>query len=261
VFATGPVTPSGTEEIALDELLGRLRRERLCPVFAAVPDPERYRARGLRCEPIADDPLLELGEFSLAGKRRASIRHSITSARRAGLRIEPYGLHHAAGSAAVSSAWLDTKRGGEMGFTLGRFDPALMPATDCRVALDPEGQVVGFVTWHRYDDGRARVLDLMRRLPGAPNPTMDLLIGESLLGFAADGVERASLGSVPRSHGRLAERVYPTRSLRRFKDKFAPVWEPRFLAAPSLARLPGAMVAVGRAYSSGSLWASLRRNA
>jgi phosphatidylglycerol lysyltransferase len=101
----------------------------------------------------------------------------------------------------------------------------------------------------------------MRRLPDAPNPTMDLLIAESLAEFAAAGVEMASLGSVPLSHGRVAERVYPTRSLRRFKDKFAPQWKPEYLATSSRFAAPAAMLAVVRAYSRRGLLTALRRNA
>jgi phosphatidylglycerol lysyltransferase len=225
-----------------------------------VSTPELFQQAGMYCEPVAEDAMLQLDKFSLAGSRRASIRHSVTSARRAGLVVEEYCPQHAAGCAAVSAAWLATKRGGEMGFTLGRFDEVGAGPSDCRVAVDGDGRVVAFVTWRRFDDGRARVLDLMRRLPDAPNPSMDLLMGESLIGFAAAGVERASLGSVPLSHGRLAERIYPTRSLRRFKDKFAPDWQPRYLAAPTRARLPGALMAVARAYNSGGLVRALRRN-
>jgi phosphatidylglycerol lysyltransferase len=260
VMATEPATPAGTEALALEELLRSLRARLLRPVFAAVSTPELFQQAGMYCEPVAEDAMLQLDKFSLAGSRRASIRHSVTSARRAGLVVEEYGPQHAAGCAAVSAAWLATKRGGEMGFTLGRFDEVGAGPSDCRVAVDGDGRVVAFVTWRRFDDGRARVLDLMRRLPDAPNPSMDLLMGESLIGFAAAGVERASLGSVPLSHGRLAERIYPTRSLRRFKDKFAPDWQPRYLAAPTRARLPGALMAVARAYSSGGLVRALRRN-
>jgi len=260
IMATSPVTPHGTEDIALAEVVDRLRRERLRPVFAAVPDPERYTARGLHVHPIADDAVVHLDGFSLAGKKRASIRHSVTSARRAGLTVEPYGPEHAGGCAAVSEHWLRTKRGGEMGFTLGRFDPETMLRTDCRVAVDDSGAVVGFVTWHGYDDGRGRVLDLMRRAPDAPNPTMDLLIGDSLLSFAEDGIERASLGSVPRSKGKLAERIYPTRTLHRYKQKYAPEWQTLYLVAPSRLMLQPATLAVARAYSSNGLLASVKRN-
>jgi phosphatidylglycerol lysyltransferase len=212
------------------------------------------------CQPVAEDAIIFLDRFDLAGSRRASIRHSVTSARRAGLVVEDYGPQHAAGCAAVSAAWLATKRGGEMGFTLGRFDSIGACPAECRVALDRNGRVVAFVTWHRFNGSRGRVLDLMRRLPDAPNPAMDLLIGDSLAGFAAEGVELASLGSVPLSRGRLAERVYPTRSLRRFKGKFAPEWQPRYLAVPSRTLVPRALTAVVRAYSPGGLCGALRRN-
>jgi phosphatidylglycerol lysyltransferase len=259
-MAAEPATPAGTEAAALTELLGELRADHLRPVFAAVSSADLFERAGMHCEPSAEDAIIHLDRFSMAGSRRASIRHSVASARRAGLVVESYGPQHAAGCAAVSQAWLATKRGGEMGFTLGRFDSVGASADDCRVAVDGDGRVVAFVTWHRFNDDRARVLDLMRRHPDAPNPAMDLLIGDSLAKFAAEGVELASLGSVPLSHGKLAERIYPTRSLRRFKDKFAPDWQPRYLAVPSRAWAPTAIVAVARAYSTGGLCRALRRN-
>jgi phosphatidylglycerol lysyltransferase len=261
VCATDPVVVPGFEHAVLDEVLTEIDRRNLRPAVVSATDPMPYRERGFFTTPIADDPLVELGSFGLAGKRMASIRHSVTSARRGGVRVVSGSDHLAAGAEAVSRQWLAHKRGGELGFTLGRFECRPQPGVDWRVALDRDDRVVGFVTWHHYDDGNARVLDLMRRDPHGPNPTMDLLIAESLLEFAAAGVSVASLGCVPRSHGRLAERVYPTVSLRRFKDKFAPVWEPRHLVTPSAFSLPGALIAIGRAYSPNGLVGALRRNA
>lgn len=260
VFPTDAVAPPGSEADALRSLLARLAETGRRPVFAAVPDPTPYVERGMAAIQIADDARIDLSKFSLAGKRMASIRHSITSARRAGLQVVPYSDVVADGVAQVSSEWLTTKRGGEMGFTLGQFDPASVRSVECRVAIDATGKVVGFVTWRTYDDGHARVLDIMRRAVDSPNPTMDLLLGDSLLEFAAAGVAAASLGAVPRSHGTLTERVYPTISLRRYKEKFAPEWEPLWLVAPSRLRLPGALMAVATAYCPGGLRRALRRN-
>jgi phosphatidylglycerol lysyltransferase len=261
VFATGAATPPGTEEAALDEVLERVRHAALRPIFAAVPDPGPYHARGLHCRHAADDPLIDLATFSLAGKRMSSVRHSVASARRGGLHIDRFSSRHAEECAAVSAAWLRTKRGGEMGFTLGRFTSADSAEVDGRVVVDRHGSVVAFVTWRRFDDGRARVLDLMRRSPDAPNPAMDLAIADSVAGFAADGVEYVSLGCVPVSHGRIAERIYPTRSLYRFKDKFAPTWERKYLAAAArTAARPRVLCAVARAYCPDGVWTGLRRN-
>jgi lysylphosphatidylglycerol synthetase-like protein (DUF2156 family) len=260
VMATEPATPVGTETETLTALVNMLASQRLRPVFAAVGDPHQFTALGMATMPIAEDPVIDLHNFSLSGKRRASIRHSVSSARRAGLTMLPWSRELAAQCAEVSRSWLCTKRGGEMGFTLGRFDPTSFDALDCHVAVDGEGRVVALSTWHSYDDGRSRVLDLMRRCPDAPNPAMDFLLAESLTLFADAGVNEASLGSVPLSHGRLAERVYPTRSLWRYKEKFAPRWEERHLAAPARRHLPGAALAVVRAYCPNGLRRGLRRN-
>jgi phosphatidylglycerol lysyltransferase len=260
VFPTGPVAPAGAEATAIDAALARARAEGLSPVFAAVPDPEPYVARGLYAVEIADDPLVSLPGFTLDGKRRASIRHSVSAAARAGLRVVTYTDDHYEGLARVSGAWLRTKRGGELGFTLGRFGGEHLRRVECRVALDAGDQVAGFVTWRRFDDGRGRVLDLMRRAHDAPNPTMDLLVASSLAEFAAAGVPVASLGSVPRGHGALGERVYATTSLRRYKAKFDPVWMPMWLVVPSPSRLPGALRALARAYCEGGVLGALRRN-
>ena len=260
VMATDVAAAAGHEDEGLSLTLDLVVDLGLRPTFVAVVDPSPYQVRGMWTTPIADDPIIDLSAFSLAGKRRANIRHSVTSARRAGLRVVPWSDEFRPGLAAVSAAWLATKRGGEMGFTLGRFDPEGLDASDCRVALDADDRVVGFVTWHHYDNHRGRVLDLMRRLPDAPNPTVDLLIADGLLEFAAAGVEVASLGCVPRSRGTVAERLYPTRSIRRYKAKFDPRWQPRHLAAPSRRHLPGALVAVTRSYVQGGFLSAIRHN-
>ncbi len=260
VMASDPIAPPGKAGDTIDDALERLADHRVRPVFAAVADAEPYRDRGLWTTPIADDALIDVASFTLAGKRMSSIRHSVSAAIRAGLTIAPWSSTIAPGASDVSGKWLATKRGGELGFTLGRFDPAAMAGLDCRVAIDASGRVVGLVTWHSYDDGRARVLDLMRRTPDAPNPTMDLLIADSLRSFAEQRVGTVSLGCVPRSHGRLAERIYPTASLRRYKNKFAPEWVPRHLVAPSSRHAPGAFVAVAHAYCPSGLMAAIRPN-
>jgi len=100
----------------------------------------------------------------------------------------------------------------------------------------------------------------MRRLPDAPNPTIDLLIADSLGEFAAHGVEVASLGCVPSSRGPLAERLYPTISLHRYKAKFDPRWEQRHLVVPSRHALPGALLALARSYVPGGMVRAIRRN-
>jgi phosphatidylglycerol lysyltransferase len=92
-------------------------------------------------------------------------------------------------------------------------------------------------------------VDLMRQVPGSPSGTMDFLFTHLMLHFKEQGVQRFALGMAPmagmathelapRWHrfGRWlfdsGESFYNFRGLRSFKDKFNPVWEPRYLAAP-----------------------------
>lgn len=261
VIPAEPAAPVGAESEALDSLLRQVSRAGRRPVFVAISDPEPYRSKGFQLTRIADDACIDLSSFSLAGKRMANLRHSVSSARRAGLRVVPYSPTLAEGLGRISREWLATKRGGELGFTLGRFDPEAMTTVACRVCVDADERVVGFVTWRPFADGASRVLDLMRRANDAPNPTMDLLIADSLAEFAATGIETASLAAVPVSRGRLAERVYPTESLRRYKEKFAPSWRSLWLATPSMLSTPRALAAVAAAYCPGGLVRALRRNA
>ena len=92
-------------------------------------------------------------------------------------------------------------------------------------------------------------IDLMRYLPDAPPSTMDFMLIRLMLHYQAEGVARFGLGMAPlagmaqhdraptwQQMGRLffehGERFYNFQGVRRFKEKFDPVWEPRYLAAP-----------------------------
>jgi phosphatidylglycerol lysyltransferase len=114
-----------------------------------------------------------------------------------------------------------------------------------------------------YRDGKAAVVDLMRRSPDAPSGTMELLFAETLEDFHGRGREEASLGGVAlastgeregrleRSLGWVFEhggRVYDAKGLLAFKQKFAPAWRPQYLLYPTAFDLPRIVVAVARAF-------------
>lgn len=258
------LAPAGSNAEALTEYLSLLAERRLRPVFLAARDPEPYRARGMHVIEIADEATIQLSGFSLAGSRRANLRHSTTSARRLGLRVVPFAPWHAEQIAEISAEWLRTKRGGEFGFTLSRHDDVTRQVNngtaDLWVTVDGDDTVQAWCTWRPYLGGRARVLDVMRRRVHAPNPAMDGMLVTVLENYRDAGLIEASLASVPRSHGELGERVFPARTLRAYKQKFVPDWSPRWLAVPARRQELFALAAVGKAYCPGGLRRALFRN-
>jgi phosphatidylglycerol lysyltransferase len=111
-------------------------------------------------------------------------------------------------------------------------------------------------------------IDLMRQLPDAPAGSMEYLFTELMLWGHEHGYRWFSLGMAPLSgfeHHRLAplwnrlgallfrygENFYNFRGLRSFKDKFHPVWEPRFLASPGGLTVPLVLTHVASLVSGG----------
>lgn len=266
-WAVSPGDVIGAPEVldlALAEYLAVLSARRLRPAFVAVADPLPYIQLGMYTEQIADEAIIHLPGFSLAGSKRANLRHSAASARRMGLTVVPYAPSYGCQIQDISDEWLRTKRGGELGFTLSRHCDVDAQRADHSaevwLIVDSDGTVQAWCTWRPYLDGQARVLDIMRRRVTAPNPAMDCLLVTVLENYRDAGLLQASLASVPRDRGSLAEHIYPTRGLRAYKQKFQPLWCPRWLAIPAAWQKPLAYTAIGTAYRPDVLRRAARRN-
>lgn len=269
-----PVGPEDLEAAALADFVAACESAGWTPALLALDERQRAiaTAEGFASLKIGEEAFLDVAEFDTGGRRRANIRHSVTRARKAGVTVLRY--DEAARNprrdqqlAAISEAWLAGKGGPELGFTLGRFDLDRLGDQEVYTALTgadtPDERVVGFVTWLPYDDGDAAVLDLMRRGAPCPPGVMECLVVDSLVDFGHRGRTRASLGGVPLAAS--AERVdraqqllgwlyehggsiYAAKGLFRFKDKFAPRWEPMYLAYPGAADLPRIALAALQAF-------------
>jgi phosphatidylglycerol lysyltransferase len=108
----------------------------------------------------------------------------------------------------------------------------------------------------------------MRFAPDAPRGAMDYLFIELMRWGREQGYRWFNLGMAPLAgledralapawhrlgsfvyrHG---ESFYNFDGLRRFKDKFDPVWEPRYLASPGGLRLPSVLFDVSTLISGG----------
>jgi phosphatidylglycerol lysyltransferase len=222
---------------------------------------------------MAEEAIVELPSFSLAGGKRAALRSMVHKVTRMGLEVRRYDRARGAEPLVdqqleeISEEWLAEKRLGEMGFSLGRF--SLESLDDVFVFLCLAGErVIGFTTWRAYFGGRGALLDLMRRRRDAPSGTMDLLVARSLEELRAAGLEEASLANAPLANvggprGGLEKGVallfeslnafYGYKSLFQFKKKFSPRWEGRYLVYPRGADLPRVAYALSSVHGAGGL--------
>jgi phosphatidylglycerol lysyltransferase len=207
---------------------------------------------GLHLFKLGEHAHVELAGFSLRGGARANLRTAVNRGEREGLVFEVASPAEVPALLpelrAVSDDWLGKHRGGEKGFSVGRFEEDYVRRMPVAV-VRREGRIIAFASLLVTDIGEEASLDLMRYAADAPPATMDFLVTKIILHFQALGYARFGLGVSPmagmaersgaptwQQFARLVfehgDRFYNFRGLRSFKDKFGPVWEARFLAAP-----------------------------
>lgn len=207
---------------------------------------------GLEIIKYGEEAVVDLSAFTLDTPRLRSVRKAERAVARKGaeFRIVPAAAVPVIMDelARVSDEWVRAKRHEEKGFSLGRFDRDYLRHFDIALVLI-DGRIVAFANlWLTADRSEASV-DLMRQVDAAPPGTMDFLFVHLLQWAQARGYRRFTLGIAPLSGiegRRLApawakaaalvfrhgERFYGFRGLRAYKEKYAPEWEPRYIAGP-----------------------------
>jgi phosphatidylglycerol lysyltransferase len=241
------------------ELIWRFRD--LCDLHHARPVFYQVRAEslplymdiGLTAIKLGEEARVDLARFDLdaKGKEMKDLRYTWNRGQRDGLELHIYPRGEAPMEELqpVSDAWLLGKNVREKGFSLGRFSADYL--RHFRIAVVRfQGKAVAFANLLETDGRELASLDLMRSAPDAPKLTMEFLMLGLILHFKSEGYRRFSLGMVPLSglqprRGapmtqrlgslvfRRGEQLYNFQGLRRFKDKFQPDWEPRYMAVPA----------------------------
>ncbi|WP_175252513.1 bifunctional lysylphosphatidylglycerol flippase/synthetase MprF [Pseudomonas sp. BMW13] len=250
-----PIGPPAARAELIWQFRDLCDRHHARPVFYQVraENLPGYIDIGLTALKLGEEALVDLHTFDLAsnGKEMKALRYTWNRGQRDGLSLEL----HAPGAApldalqGISAAWLAGKQVREKGFSLGRFSPEYL--AHFRIAVVRfEGRAVAFANLLECQTRAVASLDLMRVLPDAPKSTMEFLMLGLIQQFQGEGYARFSLGMVPLAGlqtrkgaplplrlGALVfdrgESFYNFQGLRRFKDKFLPQWEPRYLAVPA----------------------------
>ena len=228
--------------------------------YQVAPDGLPYYVDlGLTLTKLGEAARVPLDVFSLDGSHRKRLRYTKRKMEKEGLSMGVLSADQAMAQfeilQRISDAWLAEKQTREKRFSLGRFNRDYISRFDVAVVKKAD-TIVAFANLWPSAQGSELSVDLMRYDPAAaPDGVMDYLFTELMLWGREQGVAWFDLGMAPlsglddRSLAPLWNRLggflsrhgghfYNFEGLRQYKDKFSPVWEPRYLASPGGLALP-----------------------
>ena len=264
---------------AITEFAGFCRHRGLQPCLYSVTARARAVTQrlGWQSVQIAEDTLLPLANLQFSGKKWQGVRAALNKAAREGITAEWWSypempLDLLGQIHEISGKWMVEKGLPEMNFMLGGLGELNDPNIRCLIAVGADRKLHAVTSWMPvYDSGRSIgwTIDLMRRnTEGTVRGVMEFLIATAALTFQDEGARFISLSGAPlagidrndsggrpcalqRMLGMIAntmEPVYGFQSLRQFKDKFQPEYQPLYLTYPDPAALGPIVIAIGCAY-------------
>lgn len=256
-----PIGPDHQMAMAIEKFRDYCSRNDWTPAFAStLPDYlEIYRSLGFEATCIGYEAIVDLKSFTLEGSQNKGLRNTISRMERNGYTtevllppLEDKFIHELQ---QISDAWLTSRHGGEMHFSVGWFEENYIRYSPVIVVRGADGEIIAFANLVSEYQKNELTLDLMRHFSNVPNGTMDFLFVRMLQWAKQQGYDRFSLGlsaivgvgekpedpRVEQALHTLAEyvsRFYNFKGLHAFKEKFHPHWEPRYLVYPGVGSLP-----------------------
>ncbi|MDN4620027.1 bifunctional lysylphosphatidylglycerol flippase/synthetase MprF [Paenibacillus sp. PsM32] len=217
-----------------------------------------YHENGYNFFKLGEEALVPLDTFTLSGKSNQNLRTAKNKSDREGQTFEvlspPYQADLLAELRQISNEWLGDRK--EKAYSLGWFNEPYIQRSPLALLRNAEGQILAFATLApAYDQNQVISIDLMRHLNDTPNGTMDVLFVCLIEWAKEQGYSYFNLGMSPLSsvgenqnahrEEKLARLVfqygghwYGFEGLRRYKEKFSPEWQARYLAYPAGMALP-----------------------
>jgi len=206
-----------------------------------------FKNLGKKSFPLGEEAIVDLKTFTMEGGKMKTTRSAINRLTSEGFDIKIYQPPVKEGLLQklemVSDNWLSEMNQKEIAFTQGVFDKVILKEQTIITVEDKEERVYAFLNLiPDYAPGEA-TYDLIRKVSDAPNGVLDLLMAKTLLYMKEQGYAYANLGLAPLSGiegTNLAEKAvnyaYENlkafghfKGLRKYKEKFFPRWEKKYL--------------------------------
>ena len=206
-----------------------------------------YKSLGRKHIPIGEEAILNLSTFTLDGGKMKTTRSAVNRLTGEGYQLKVYEAPIKEGLLQklekVSNDWLEDLNQKEVAFTQGVFDTTILKEQTILTIEDQEDKVYAFLNLvPDYAPGEA-TYDLIRKVNDAPNGVLDMLLAKTFLYLKEKGYTSANMGLAPLSGMEDVNVTQKTikyayenfkmfgqfKGLRKYKDKFFPSWEKKYL--------------------------------
>jgi phosphatidylglycerol lysyltransferase len=226
---------------------------------------------GFSIQKVGESAAVPLETFSIEGRKRGNLRRAWRKAAEEGATFEILQgealMRVLPELQVISDQWLAHHAGGEKAFSMGAFRASYLAEFPVAVVRD-RGKPVAFANIWTTAARSAFSMDLMRYSDDAPKNIMDYLFVELIAWGRAQGYEAFEFGMAPLAGledrplapimsrvGKLlferGEEIYNFQGVRRYKDKYDPVWQSRYIAAPHKWTIPILLADAGLLSSGG----------
>ena len=226
---------------------------------------------GLSPFKFGEEARVDLAGFGLDGSSRKDMRYTVRRAEREGSTFELIAESDVVAVIdeleAISRDWLEKRATREKAFSLGAFRREYVSQFPVGVVRH-NGRIVAFANLWCSSEHEEVAPDLMRYSSEAPIDSMEYLFLKLMLWAKGEGYRWFNLGMAPlagmedRALAPLWHRIgafvfeygrqlYNFEGLRRYKGKFDPQWEPKYLIVPSGLALPRILLNIAALVSGG----------
>lgn len=222
-----------------------------------------YLDLGLVLIKLGEEARVQLKDFDLKGGKRSGLRSTNNKFSKLDVKFDILERDQVKarmdGLRQVSEAWLKTRKADEKGFSLGFFSESYLCRNRCGIITQGD-TILAFANLWETNSKEELSIDLMRYTPEAPGGIMEYLFIQLMLWGKTQGYQWFNLGISPLSglethplaplwHKignavfKYGDNFYNFEGLHAYKEKFDPIWQPRYLAAPAL-KAPSILLSV-----------------
>lgn len=221
--------------------------------FVHIDDIARaqYKKLGYTLVKVGEEAIIDLKVFATKTAQNKHFRYVERKFLKSGHSVEllkpPLSSDIITELKHVSDSWLKLPNHQDRSFALGYFSPNYIGHCPVMIVRSSRGHIEAFTNIIPSYDKQEANIDLFRNRESAPTNTNDFLLMQLMLALHAEGTLRLNLGLAPlagmkdvdnpSAKSRIAAFIYTNgghfysfKGLRRFKQKFEPEWQNRYIA-------------------------------